>query len=286
MKPLYESIVPQTNTSFKVRTYDVASNCESAGWHIHPEYEIVYVKNGTGVLRIGNKVKTYQMGALVFLGGNIPHSDFGNTQFENGQEVVVQFSQEFVQKKLSIFPEFSNIKRLIGASKQVLLFDDLVKKELSTAFERFNSLDTQEKLVNLLHILAYLSNTSHYHKLFHHEPYHTYGEKESKRLKLIFEYINENYYQKFEIRDIASKVGLTPNSFSRFFKKTTNRTFIDFLNEFRIRKAADGLQEGEGTISEMMFRSGFTNPSYFTKQFVKYQGLTPTSFLKRKSLLR
>lgn len=285
MKPLYESIVPQSNTSFKVRTYDAAYNCESAGWHIHPEYEIVYVKNGSGVLRIGNKIEAYQQGALVFLGGNIPHSDFGNTQFENGQEVVVQFSQEFVQKKLSIFPEFSNIKRLIAASTQVLLFDGMVKKELSSAFERFNALDSQEKLVNLLHILAYLSNTSNYQKLFPNGPLQTYGEKESKRLKMVFEYVNENYNQKFEISEIADKVGLTPNSFSRFFKKTTNRTFIDFLNEFRIRKAADGLQEGEGTISEMMFRSGFTNPSYFSKQFAKYQGLTPSSFLKKQSLL-
>lgn len=285
MKPLYESIVPQTNTSFKVRTYDAASNCESTGWHIHPEYEIVYVKNGSGVLRIGNKIKAYRGGTLVFLGGNIPHSDFGNTQLENNREVVIQFSQEFVQKKLSLFPEFSNIKRLILASRQVLLFDDMVKKDLSSAFEGFESLDHQEKLVNLLHILAYLSNTSGYQQLVQDGPLHTFGEKESTRLKMIFEYINDNYNQKFEIRDIAGKVGLTPNSFSRFFKKTTNRTFIDFLNEFRIRKAADGLQEGDLTITEMMFRSGFTNPSYFTKQFVKYQGLTPSSFLKRESLL-
>lgn len=285
MKPLYESIVPLSNTSFKVKTYDAASNCESAGWHIHPEYEIVYVKNGSGILRIADKTQGYQNGALVFLGGNIPHSDFGNSDFENGQEVVIQFSQEFVSKKLSLFPEFSNIKRSIVASKYVLLFDETVKNDLSADFERFKTLDHQEKLVNLLHILCRLSNTSNRQQLLHHGPFHMFREKETKRLKKIFEYINTNYSQKIEIRDIAGNVGLTPNSFSRFFKKTTNRTFVDFLNEFRIRKAADGLRDGDITITEAMFHSGFTSPSYFSKQFMKYQGVTPSSFLKKKILL-
>ncbi len=285
MRPLFESIIPASNTSFKVKTYDAASNCESAGWHIHPEYEIVYVKNGSGVLRISDKTQPYTNGALVFLGGNIPHSDFGNSDFENGQEVVIQFSEDFVSKKLSLFPEFSNIKKLIAASKRVLLFDDSVKNQLCADFENFNTLNNQSKLVNLLHILAHLSNTKHYQQLLHHGPFHTFREKESKRLKKVFEYVNGNYYQKIEIGDIAAKVGLTPNSFSRFFKKTTNRTFIDFLNEFRIRKAADALREDDVTITEIMFRSGFTNPSYFARQFVKYQGVTPSSFLKKKNLL-
>ena len=245
----------------------------------------MYVKNGSGVLRIGDKTHFYDNGALVFLGGNIPHSDFGNTEFENGQEVVIQFSQAFVSQKLSLFPEFANIKRIIGASKHVLVFDQEVKSQLSVDFERFERLNNQEKLINLLQLLSYFSQTTQYQQLFHHGPFHTFREKESKRLKKIFQYVNSNYYQKIELVDIAEKVGLTPNSFSRFFKKTTNRTFVDFLNEFRIQKAVDGLREDDVTITEIMFRSGFTNPSYFAKQFMKYQGVTPSTFLKRKNLL-
>ncbi|WP_350287947.1 AraC family transcriptional regulator [uncultured Croceitalea sp.] len=285
MKPIYESIVPYSNTSFKVQSYEATSSCESAGWHIHPEYEIVYVKNGSGVLRIGNKTHIYNDGTLVFLGGNIPHSDFGNTDFKNSKEVVIQFSKEFVDEKLKLFAEFQSINNLIEISKYVLLFDDAVKTQLSQDFERFSELDNQGKLINLLSILNQLSITTNFQKLMHLGPAHEFREKESYRLKNIFEHINNNYNQKIVVQDIAPKVGLTPNSFSRFFKKMTNRTFIDFLNEFRISKAVDILSERGTTISEVMFRSGFSSPSYFSKQFIKYQGVTPSTYQKQlKSL--
>ena len=278
MKPIYESIVTSSNTSFKVQSYEAESNCDIAGWHIHLEYEIVYVKNGSGTLRIGNKVHDYTNGALVFLGGNIPHSDFGNKQHKNGKEVVIQFSKEFVDHKLNHFPEFGMIKRLIHGSKHVLIFDDGTKTHLSTKFERFTELNDQEKLINLFSILNYLSVQENYVRLFHHDMLHEYREKESYRLRDVFDYINNNYHQKITTQAIAIKVGLTPNSFSRFFRKMTNRTFIDFVNEFRIGKAIDKINEGDTTITEAMYQSGFNSPSYFAKQFMKYQKMTPSEY--------
>ncbi|MDT0608603.1 AraC family transcriptional regulator [Croceitalea rosinachiae] len=285
MKPIYESIIPYSNISFKVESYNAESCCMSAGWHIHPEYEIVYVKNGSGILRIGDKTHYYKNGVLVFLAGNIPHSDFGNKQYENSQEVVIQFSKEFVDEKLNLFPELGCIKKLIQTSKHVLIFHDSVKSYLSNSFEHFSDLSNQGKLINLLSILNYLSTTNDFHKLIHFGLPKEFREKETFRLKNIFEYINNNYNHKIEIKDIAIKVGLTPNSFSRFFKKMTNRTFIDFLNEFRIRKAVDSLNERDMTISEVMFLSGFSSPSYFSKQFIKYQGTTPSNYVKKAKLL-
>lgn len=285
MKPIYESITTHSNVSFKVQSYDVASNCETAGWHIHPEYELVYVKNGSGTLKIGSKVHTYTNGALVLLGGHIPHSDFGNKEFKNGKEVVVQFSREFVNGKLSHFPELVSIRRLIRSSKHVLIFDDGVKSHLSHQFELFSVLNHQEKLINLLSILGYLSAQDNYIQLFNQDIVHEFREKESYRLREIFDFLNTNYHQKITTQEISTRVGLTPNSFSRFFKKMTNRTFVDFLNEFRVSKAIDVMNEGDTTITEAMYASGFRSPSYFSKQFFKYQNMTPSMYLRKiKSL--
>ena len=281
MKPIYESIVTSSNASFKVGTYNVASNCETAGWHIHPEYEMVYVKNGSGTLRIGNKVHNYENGTLVFLGGNIPHSDFGNKQYKNGKEVVIQFSREFVEDRLCLFPELNAITKLIYSSKFVLIFNNDVKVHLSHQFERFDEINNQEKLINLFSILNYLSTQENYISLFNHDMLHEFREKESYRLHDIFQFVNANYHHKITTQEIAKKVGLTPNSFSRFFKKMTNRTFIDFLNEFRIRKAIDGMNESDTTITEAMYKSGFRSPSYFAKQFFKYQNMTPSTYLRK-----
>lgn len=281
MKPIYESIVTSASTSFKVKSYEVSTNCDIAGWHIHPEYELVYVKNGSGTLRIGNKVHHYKDGVLVFLGGNIPHSDFGNKQFVDGKEVVIQFSKEFVDKQIGIFPELNTIKRLIYDSKYVLVFNNDIKDHLSSRFERFTELNHQEKLINLFSILNYLSMHQKYIRLFNNDLLYEFRKKESYRLRDIFEFVNTNYHLTITIKEISKKVGLTPNSFSRFFKKTTNRTFIDFLNEFRIKKAIDAMDDGDTSITEAMYRSGFRSPSYFAQQFFKYQNMTPSMYLKK-----
>ncbi|MEM8929166.1 MAG: AraC family transcriptional regulator [Bacteroidota bacterium] len=285
MKPIYESITTHSNVSFKVESYEVSSNCETAGWHIHPEYELVYVKNGSGMLRIGNKIHSYTNGTLVFLSGNIPHSDFGNKQFDNGKEVVIQFSREFVERKLGQFPELTTIKRLIHSSKCVLIFDGTIKSHLSLQFEHFTELNPQEKLINLFSILNYLSAQENYIRLFNNDLLYEFREKESYRLRDIFQFLDTHYHQKISTREISEQIGLTPNSFSRFFKKMTNRTFVDFLNEFRVRKAIDVMNEGDTTITEAMYKSGFRSPSYFAKQFFKYQQMTPSTYLKKiKSL--
>ncbi len=285
MKPIYESILPGANASFKVQSYGAESNCETAGWHIHPEYEIVYVKNGSGVLKIGNKTHFYKDGVLVFLGGNIPHSDFGNNDKNNSMEVVVQFSKEFVTEKLNIFPELAGIKKLIQLSKHVLIFDNSVKTFLSQSFEGFSRLDNQGKLINLFFILNHLSANKNDSRLLNKGISHDFGEKETFRLKKIFEHINSHHSEQITIADIAMKVGLTPNSFSRFFTKMTNRRFIDFVNEFKVAKAVEAMNQGSLTIKEVMHLSGFNSPSYFAKQFIKYQNTTPSAYLKKiKSL--
>ena len=261
-------------------TYESESTCGTAGWHIHPEYEMVYIKNGSGVLRIGTKSRPYVNGALIFLAGNIPHSDFGNKDKKTNKEVVIQFTKEFVKEKLAIFPELKSIKRFIEMSRYVLIFDNEVKESLGVHFETISQLSNQEKLIRFLSILDHISQTKNYEQLLSTDIEYDFRKRETYRLEEIFEYVNNNYDKKITVKDIALKTGLTANSFSRFFKKMTNRRFIDFVNEFRVRKAVDIMNTDSVTVSEIMYLSGYNNLSYFSKQFIKYQGVTPSEHLK------
>ena len=285
MRAIYESIITKSNASFNVESYMAATNCRVAGWHIHPEYELVYVKNGAGTLRIGNKIYNYKDGTVIFLAGHIPHSDFGNKQYKDGKEVVIQFSSEFVNKKLKLFPEFSKITRLIKDSESVLIFDNDIKTQLSSQFEQLSKQNHAEKLITLFSILNTLSEQKEFISLFTNDIHYRFREKETYRLRSVFQFVNTHYPQRITAREISSKVGLTPNSFSRFFKKMTNRTFIDFLNEFRVSKAMEELQKSDTTIMEAMYKSGFKSPSYFSKQFFKYQKVKPSTYVRNLSHL-
>ena len=104
------------------------------------------------------------------------------------------------------------------------------------------------------------------------------------RISKVIDYINEHYKEQIVIAELAERIGLTKNSFCRFFKKMTQKTFVQFVNEFRIGKAVEILSENQMSVSEAMYLSGFNDPSYFTKQFKKYQGVTPSEYLLQHRL--
>lgn len=282
MKPIFESVNIAKSASLKVQSYNNSVFCESTGWHIHPELELVYVKNGTGNLHVGPKKRQYTDGTLIFLGGNIPHADFGNKDLEDGLEIVVQFKKDFLEEKLKVFPEFTGIKKLIQKSKQVLIFDQTTKTKLWNRFKDFEMMDNQGKLINLLAILDHLSKTDSYESMFEGISLQGYKNDEITKLETTFEYVNSNYQTNISVTAISNKLGYTPNSFCRFFKKMTQQRFIGFVNEFRIGKAVELLNENNTAVLEVMYKCGFNDPSYFARQFKKYQGVTPTDYLSRR----
>lgn len=91
-------------------------------------------------------------------------------------------------------------------------------------------------------------------------------------------YIQEHFQEEISLELVASSVGMSESAFSHFFKKRTNRSFIDFLNDIRIGNAAKMLYETSNTISEICYASGFNNVSNFNRLFKKKKGQTPTEY--------
>lgn len=281
MKPIFENIDVAIDSSLKIETYTHGQSCELANWHIHPEYEMVYVKNGSGTLQIDGRTLTYDNGVLLFLGPNIPHADFGNKDYNDNLEVVIQFGKEFLDEKLGVFPEFKGIKKLIQDSRGVILFDQKIKRRLEQDFEGLQEIGNTQKLIRFIDILEKLSVHDNYTLILGRKPMNYFKSQDVERLEHVFEYVNENYAEKISIVLLASLVQLTPNSFCRFFKKMTNQPFVQFLNEFRTRKAMEFFDQTKLSVSEVMYKCGFNDPSYFTRQFKKHQGDIPSFFVSK-----
>ena len=279
MQPIYENIAVAIDSSLKIATYRHGETCKLSNWHIHPEYELVYVRNGSGILRIGNRTEHYTDGTLIFLGPNIPHLDFSNKKYPDNLEVVIQFGKEFIEEKLAVFPEFRNIKNLMHQSKSVLLFENDIKETLSIEFEKFDTLNATQQLIQFMAILEKLARCDAYRNILDASSLQSFKTTDVNRLEDVFEFVNENYNEQLTAKNMASHLGLTTNSFCRFFKKMTNKTFIQFVNEFRIRKATELFNETSLSVSEVMYQCGFNDASYFTKQFKKHQGVTPSNHL-------
>jgi AraC-like DNA-binding protein len=276
MKPIFENIQPNPGNSFHISKS--TPGLHEPFWHIHPEYEIVYIKNGSAERHIGSQFSRYEKGALMMIGSNIPHSNLGNNQFPDNADVVIQMSMEFIEKKLAAFYEFQKIDELLKISMHGINFNIEVKERLSERFEALSDFQSFEKLIGLIQILQELASTKEYTLLNAESVALAIDSNDYRRINMINKFVSENFYRQIKLSEVSKLTGLTESSFSRFFKKVTGKTFITFLNEFHIQKACVLLTDKKKNISEVMFQSGFNEPTHFTRVFRKYTSITPKDY--------
>lgn len=106
-----------------------------------------------------------------------------------------------------------------------------------------------------------------------------YRKKELKGLILkATQYIEENYSGNITLDDVARYVNMSYHYFSKFFKESTGKNFVDYLTDRRMEKARQLLKETGMNIKAVSREIGYGDPNYFSKIFKKYTGLTPTEY--------
>nr|WP_255552108.1 AraC family transcriptional regulator [Roseivirga sp. E12] len=88
-----------------------------------------------------------------------------------------------------------------------------------------------------------------------------------------------HFQEDINVDDIADLVSMNKSSFCRYFKRTTQKTFTEFLNEIRIGFACKMLVERQMGILEISYYCGYNNISHFNRQFKKKMGLSPSAYL-------
>ena len=102
-------------------------------------------------------------------------------------------------------------------------------------------------------------------------------------IKAPVEYIRQNYHQDISIEELAKLAFLSVSALERRFKKYLSKTPKQFLNEIRLENARRLLIETQQPIMEIAYQCGFSEHSYFSKQFKALFGILPSQL--RKQLL-
>lgn len=101
-------------------------------------------------------------------------------------------------------------------------------------------------------------------------------EQENQRIIVeAKKYMRSHYASALSLDFMADYLGLSPNYFSKIFKKYTGRGFIDYLTDLRLKKAEELLKEGKYKIYEISSLVGYENPTYFSRIFKKKYGYSP-----------
>ncbi|MBW2962732.1 AraC family transcriptional regulator [Mesonia aestuariivivens] len=247
--------------------------------HFHPEYELNFIHNGKGVRRIvGDSLEEIDDLELVLVGPNLVHGwELHNCKNDNIHEITIQFHNDLFDEKLLSRRIFKPIKDMFNRSNHGILFSKKITKELMPRIMKLSKIDSMDYFLELISILQDLANSRKQHLLSTYISENKNFEN-SDKIKVIYEYVQENFSKKVTLAEISSLVNMSPVSFNRFIKKRTGKTFIDYMNDTRISYATRWLIETDLSIGEIGFKCGFNNIANFNRVFRKVKNCTPSDF--------
>ncbi len=101
-------------------------------------------------------------------------------------------------------------------------------------------------------------------------------------LAIINQIIEDNIdNENFSVEDLAQKAGLSRSMLHRKLKKLTGKSASNHITELRLTHAKNFLENDVATVSEIAFRVGFSDPSYFNKVFKKHFNVSPGNVRKK-----
>lgn len=286
-KAAFEAIKPDFGRSFTYQKFDSRNTNKNQGWHYHPEIELVYVNGGNGKRQIGSHLSYYRQGDLILIGSNLPHCGFTDACTGNTSESVVQMKSDFLGSDFFDIPEMKNIQRLFQKAQGGIAFSGNTKKKIGEKIEILEYKSDFQRLLAILNILNELAASNEYQILNAESLSMETQTKENDRINVIFNHVKEHYQEPISLDEMAELSHMTVPSFCRYFKKVTNKTFVQFVNEYRMIHASTLLSETTRSITDICFESGFNNFSHFNKSFKAFTGMSPSDYRnEQKTVLR
>lgn len=100
------------------------------------------------------------------------------------------------------------------------------------------------------------------------------------RMRRIIRYMEEHYTEKLLLSDIAREENLDLYYLSHFFRECFGITFQDYVTRLRCEKARQLLLLTEYSLLDISIGSGFSDPKYLNKGFLRQYGCTPKAYRK------
>jgi AraC-like DNA-binding protein len=276
MKPLIQKLPLNENTSFVAKTFRTP-NFE-VGWHQHIEYELILFTEGSGMSFIGNHVGEFDTGDIYFLGSNLPH-----TFQKNGEQitsaVVVQSREDFWGREFLDLPELRSIKGLFETSMLGLKMQGQTRQHLVPMIKQLELATGFERVLLLGECLRVIAESKEFVKLSTQE-IKSLNTKDRECIDRVFQFTIDSFRDPVTLAQVADIACMSVPAFCNYFKRRTQKTYIDFLNEIRVGYACSQLLETNETVIDICYSSGYNTMAHFHRQFLKLKGLTPLQYRK------
>ena len=290
-KDLLKENVVHGEFQFPICLYNNIGNSQEQilPYHWHEESEFIYVSQGCALFNIDGEAYELKEGQSIFINGGQLHSGFSieghpcsyhalvfNYNLLAGPfDICRTYLQDIKDKKVRVTSIFSGTKPwekdLLQNLKQIV--DSFSSKNIGYQME------VKGRLL-LVFFLIFMNNAFE-------APVQKSASANSdniNKVKKVIQYIQENYQNNIRIDDLAVLLNLSRYNFCRFFKRITGKSPIDYVNYYRVDRAAALIEKTNTSIMSAGIDSGFENFSYFIKTFKKYKNCTPSEYRKNNNV--
>ena len=264
-------------------SYQKLSEYESGSfmWHWHPEIEITYVQKGTMCYKVNHMVYHLKEGDIVFNNSGALHSGTMENQ-KDCAYIPVTFDSRLIY---GFFQSTVNSKYVDPVIQDSMLPAICIDQSepWHKPFREYllRIIDLDEKKPDFYELDITICLQSMWRLLLEHITYEPQASRENSleydRIKKILSYIEENYQNKITLNDIAGHIHLCESECTRLFKRHMNTTLFAFLQEYRIERSLDFLQDDQ-PVSAVADKAGFSDPNYYSKVFAKIKGCSPREY--------
>lgn len=255
-------------------------------FHAHPEMELLLVLEGYGTRIIGDTVEPFEAGDMVFIGSNVPHvwlSDAAfykdNTKLQS-RLIISYFNPKKFKEVFEGVKEFSQIRDMLRQSTRGIRIFGNTRAQIADKLFELVDKSGFEKIDGMLQILHLISVSEEKSYIVNKEIEAT-DHQHTDRLIKVIRYIKDHLHTQISLKQVAEIACMTEQSFCRFFRNRTKRSFSQYLLDQRISYACTLLIQTDKSIAEISDMCGYKSSSHFCKVFKDQISQSPYQYKRR-----
>lgn len=223
--------------------------------HIHFNAEVAFVIDGAMI------AKTEKQEHLLTRGNGIlimPYKMHNYKTKENVDTIVIEFSPTLIEEFINIYAVSDSVFELSPQIIEYIL--SIVKSKTKNTL-------LQKAILYPIIYSVFASNRNDFEQ-----------KSSGKIFQDALNYISENYSSEITLNTAAKAIGCSYSYLSRVFAQSTNISFTEYLNRYRILKSITPLKGSDVTVTEIAFECGFSTLRSYNREFKKYLKVTPKEY--------
>lgn len=252
-------------------------------WHYHKEVELLAIIDGYLGMQSKDHYTVLGPGDVRIFGASQLHRTH-QLYTDKLRYIVFQIDlqKHFDQSTMPYLYCFSELTQPLDVMNYIFEENESVKDEFHTLITEIFT-ESQSKL-NGYEIAISSMIKQIMLLLLRHDTRNllSYTEKAAlHRLQPVLSYIDHNLENKITVEEACSLLNLSYHYFIKYFKKTMGKSFIDYVNYKRIKKAERLLMTSDLSIENIGYDVGIPNMAQFYKLFRRYNNCSPKEFKER-----